>query len=79
MATINELSEVFREVLRQPELTLRPEMTAKDVRDWDSLHHVQLIVAVEKKFKVKFAMREVAELKNVGDLLRAVQSKASPV
>lgn len=70
------LIRVFRRVLRQPELIVQPETIAADVKDWDSLSHINLIAAVEKEFKVRFTTSEVMGLKNVGDLDALVRHKA---
>ena len=50
-------------------------MTANDVEGWDSLSHINLILAVEAKFKVKFTRAELTNMKNVGDMLRTVTAK----
>jgi acyl carrier protein len=70
------LTRVFRKVFRQPELKLRPEMTAADVEDWDSLSHINLIAAVEKEFKVRFSTSEIMGLANVGNLDALIRKKA---
>ena len=69
------LTEIFREVFDHSTLVLRDTMTAADVENWDSLNHIDLIVAIEKKFKVKFTTREVTLLKTVGDLTDLIQKK----
>jgi acyl carrier protein len=74
----NRLQEVFRRVFDMDELTLSREMSAKDVPDWDSLAHIQLIVAIEKEFKVKFKTAEIVELKNVGQMIDLIGSKLRP-
>jgi len=51
---LENLTDVFRTVFDQPNLVLHDAMTAADVENWDSLNHIDLIVAVEKKFKIKF-------------------------
>lgn len=70
------LTEVFRDVFEDDAIELRDELTAEDIEAWDSLNHVNLIVAVEKTFAVKLTTKEVNSLKNVGDLIDAVQRKA---
>jgi acyl carrier protein len=65
---IEALTGIFREVFDNPSLILRDDLTAADVENWDSLNHIDLIVAVERKFKIKFTTREVTSLKNVGEL-----------
>jgi len=77
---LENLTDVFRTVFDQPNLVLHNAMTAADVENWDSLNHIDLIVAVEKKFKIKFTTREVTGLKTVGDLadLTAKKVTATP-
>lgn len=69
------LTEVFQDVFDDDELELFDEMTAEDVEDWTSLTHIQLIVAVEKKFGVKFTTVEVMKLKNVGEFIALIEKK----
>jgi acyl carrier protein len=69
------LTEVFRDVLGHPDLDIREEMTAADVSGWDSLAHVSLIFATEKRFGVKFLTREVQGLRSVGDLIGLIARK----
>ena len=69
------LTEVFQDVFDDEELELFDEMTAEDVEDWTSLTHIQLIVAVEKKFGVKFTTVEVMTLKNVGEFITLIEKK----
>jgi acyl carrier protein len=74
-----QMQEVFRKVFDDPALVLRDEMTAEDVEGWDSLAHINLIVAIEKQFGVKFATAEIAGLKrvgeNVGSLMTLMEKK----
>jgi acyl carrier protein len=69
------LQRVFREVFQMHDLTLRPEMTAADVRGWDSLKHIELMMAIETAFKVRFKTAEVARFENVGGLLAKLRDK----
>jgi acyl carrier protein len=55
---------------------IKRETTADDVDDWDSLSHLNLVIAVEMKFGVKFALGELQSLKNVGDMADLVEKKA---
>ena len=72
-----KLTEVFREVFFQPTLEAREEMTAADVKGWDSLNHVTLIYATEKKFGVRFSIREVQRLQNVGEMITLIEKKTA--
>lgn len=69
-----QLQEIFRWVLRIPDLTLTDQLTADEVPGWDSISHVRLMVAVEETFKVSFSASQLAMLENVGDLKRLLGS-----
>ncbi|HBX49629.1 MAG: hypothetical protein A2275_07070 [Bacteroidetes bacterium RIFOXYA12_FULL_35_11] len=71
----DKIQIIFREVFREPSLELKDELSANDVAKWDSLHHMTMIAAVEKEFKIKFKLKELVAMKNAGDLLRAVETK----
>jgi len=73
--TIERMTGVFREVLDDPAITLMPETTAADIEDWDSLSHINLVVAVEDDFGVNFTTREIASLANVGEMVALIDSK----
>lgn len=70
-----KLQEVFRDVFDDDEIVIFEEMTAKDIEDWDSLMHIQLIVAIEKAFQVKFSTKDVKDIKNVGEFMELIQRK----
>ena len=72
---IQELQPIFQDVLDQPDLNLTAESSALNIEDWDSLAHVNLVVAIEKHYKIKFALGELQELKNVGDMAELIQKK----
>ena len=57
--TINDLLPVFREVLEDDTITVDESSTAKDVPGWDSLNHIYIVVAIEKKFRVKFTSSQI--------------------
>lgn len=63
------LNEVFQDVFDDDTITVTDATTAADIEDWDSLEHINLIVAVEKKFGIKFTMGEVSGMKNVGEMM----------
>jgi acyl carrier protein len=72
---IAELQPIFADILDLPDLQLFAATTAADVEGWDSLAHINLVVAIEKRYKVKFALGELQELKNVGDMANLIIKK----
>ncbi len=74
-AILAQLQPIFREALNQPELTVTPSSSAFNTPNWDSLAHIDLIEMVEMHFKVKFALGELHEMKNVADLVELIVEK----
>jgi acyl carrier protein len=63
------LTEIFREVFENDSIVVHREMTARDIEGWDSLAHLRLVLAIERRFKVRLPSTKVAGLKNVGDMM----------
>jgi acyl carrier protein len=69
------LNEVFRDVFDDESITVNDATTANDIEDWDSLEHINLVVAVEQKFDIKFNMGEVNSFKDVGAMVDTIMEK----
>jgi acyl carrier protein len=74
---VSRLTPIFRDVFNNDALVVSEGMTAADVPTWDSLSNINMIVAVEKAFGVKFSIKDVRSLKNVGELLALIKRKAA--
>jgi acyl carrier protein len=74
---LEQLTPLFQDLFDDPSLTLRDDMTADDVAGWDSLTHINLIVAVEKRFRIRLSTGEVQSLKNVGALVLLIARKTN--
>jgi acyl carrier protein len=72
-----QLTGIFHDVFDDESIQVRPELTADDVDEWDSLSHIRLVLAIEKKFGLKFSAAEVGRLKNVGEFVSLIQSKSA--
>lgn len=75
---LEELQSIFRDILDQPDLILTRGSNASNVEDWDWFAHVNLVSAIEKHYKIKFALGELHELKNVGDMIDLITVKLAP-
>lgn len=69
------VQEIFRDVFDDEALVITDETNADDIEDWDSLEHITLIVAMEKEFKMKFDIKEVNKLENVGGMIDLIKRK----
>jgi len=72
---LQQLNELFRDVLNNDSIVLENHTTAKDIEEWDSLNHIQLVVAIEKKFSVRFKSLEIQSWKNVGSIIDSIADK----
>lgn len=70
-----QVKDIFRDFFDDTDLDIGPETTAADVEGWDSLTHIDLIVAIEKAFKIRFTTAEVTGMNDVGDLINLVIKK----
>jgi acyl carrier protein len=72
---IEKLNLIFRDVLDDESISLTMETSAEDVPEWDSLNHIQLVVAIEKEYKIKFTSSEIQNWRNVGEICSAINNK----
>ena len=72
---LQTVTEVFKDVLDNEKVTLSRETTAMDVDDWDSLNHIQLVVAVERRFGIRFNSQEILRWNNVGEMIDSISAK----
>ena len=73
----DRLNRIFREVFDDEDIVIREDMTADDIDGWDSLSHVNLIVAIEADFTIRFSQKELLTFKNVGDLIGCIRTKTT--
>jgi acyl carrier protein len=76
-AIFERANKVFRDIFDDDSITVCDETTADDIEDWDSLEHINLILALEEEFGMKFSMGEVTAMKNVGEAVNILLAKAT--
>ena len=70
-----QLNEVFRDVFDDDTIEVNDQTTSRDIEDWDSLEHINLIAAIETQFGMKFTMGQVVTMKNVGEMVDFISSQ----
>ena len=75
MTTMETMNQIFQNVFDDDTIQINPAMTANDIDGWDSLSHVNLILAVEAEFRIRFNNKELLLLKKVGDLYSVIENK----
>jgi acyl carrier protein len=75
MSVLDRLNRVFCDVLENDFIKLDPNTTAADIEEWDSISHVQIVLAVEKEFKVRLKAGEISGLENVGAFTALLERK----
>ncbi len=73
---LEKLTEIFRDVFDDDSLILREDMTPEDIEDWDSLEQVNLVMAIEKKFRIRFNMEEANKFGNISKIIDTVLKKS---
>lgn len=71
------VQEIFRAQLNDPAIELRPEMRTGALDGWDSFANVEILLACEEKWNIRFKAAEIDELRSVGDLVRAIEAKVA--
>ncbi len=72
---LKQINSIFIDTLDNEDVVIEEETMANDVEEWDSLTHIQLVVAIEKHFKIRFTSKEIQSWGNVGEMLNCIQEK----
>jgi len=71
------LTTILRDILDDENLVVTPDLTAAQVSAWDSFSHINIVVAAEHEFHIKFKGAEIEELKNVGEFVSLIAQKTA--
>lgn len=74
---LKRINDIFIDVLENENIVLSETTTAEDIKEWDSLTHIQLIIAIEKSFKIRFTSAEILNWKNVGEMISSIEKKVT--
>lgn len=69
------LNEIFRDIFDDEDIVVTAETNSDSIEDWDSLEHINLVVAIEKAFDLKFSMDEVTGMKDVGEMVEIIKQR----
>ena len=71
----NGVQDIFRDIFDEDDMVIEDKTNSDDVEEWDSLNHINLVSAIEKEFKIKFALGELMTLKDVGSMVDLMMEK----
>ena len=72
---LKKISPIFIKIFKNKKLKIKLNSSAKNIKNWDSLAHINIILNIERMFKIKFKVSEIAELKNVGEMIDLILKK----
>lgn len=70
-----KVEDIFHRVLGNESIVLTDETTAEDIKEWTSLSHAELVIAMEKELNIKFSLREMMSWQNVGEIVNSIEKK----
>jgi acyl carrier protein len=69
------VQDIFRDIFDEDDMVIEDKTSSDDVEEWDSLNHINLVSAIEKEFEIKFTLKELSTLNNVGSLIDSALEK----
>ena len=72
---IQKLQKIFDDIFVLKKVKVTKSLTANNVKEWDSLNQINILMAIEKEFKIKFTIKEIQSMNNVGDTINYIRKK----
>lgn len=72
---LNEIQKIFIDILDDDMIVITENTTANDIEEWDSLTHIQIVVGVEKKFRIRFTSKEIQSWNNIGEMMNSIGNR----
>ena len=69
------VQDIFRDIFDEDDMVIEDKTSSDDIEDWDSLNHINLVSAIEKEFRIRFALGELMALKDVGAMIDLMVEK----
>lgn len=73
----NKVQEIFRDIFDDETLVVTEKTTSDEIEEWDSLNHINIVSAIEKEFKIRFALGELQSMKDVGEMIHLISTKTA--
>ena len=70
-------TEIFQNIFSDPQLSITADTSASDIAEWDSLAQITLLMSMEQAFEIQFALDEVEDLQNVGEIIELILVKVN--
>ncbi len=74
-ALLADITDILRDVFDEDDLVVTPEFSRKDNELWDSMNHLNIVFALESKFRIKFGVVDIEEMQSVADIMNIVKKK----
>ncbi|MDB5394398.1 MAG: acyl carrier protein [Rhodospirillales bacterium] len=74
-ALLSDITDILRDMFEEDDLVVTAEYSRQNNEHWDSMNHLNIIFALESKYRIKFGVVDIEEIQNVGDLIRLVKKK----
>jgi acyl carrier protein len=72
---LTDITGILRDIFDEEDLVVTPAFSRQDDENWDSMNHLNIVFALESKYRIKFGVVDIEEIQTVGDMIRLIQKK----